>query len=204
MAISSFGNAIVVWSGNGPGDSSGVMAQFYKVNAGSGLSNMKAGVPHGFGPDGCGHDHDHDDDHDNDHDHLLHNDSDEGYSEGPAFDVFSRAEMLGDARLSFLLSNILADSFLGFNQSHGADPEENRPVDSTAMVALLDSYFAGDLEEGDRSLAIHLGEKLDKSSAMSQDAFFAWLNDNGYRYLVHALVPSSGKVREVSSSYQSQ
>ena len=53
VAIAASGHAMVVWSGQGA-DDSGVFAKVYRVNAGNGLSNLEAGVPHGYGPDGCG------------------------------------------------------------------------------------------------------------------------------------------------------
>jgi hypothetical protein len=54
VAIASTGHAMVVWSGNGASDSDGVFAKLFKINAGNGLSNLEAGQPHGYGPDGCG------------------------------------------------------------------------------------------------------------------------------------------------------
>jgi hypothetical protein len=54
VAIASTGHAMVVWSGNGASDSDGVFAKLFRINAGNGLSNLEAGQPHGYGPDGCG------------------------------------------------------------------------------------------------------------------------------------------------------
>ncbi|MCI0458707.1 MAG: hypothetical protein L0Z62_17250, partial [Gemmataceae bacterium] len=58
IAINDVGNAVVVWSGNGPGDSAGIFAQRYLVNSSNGLSNLNAEAdPYGeFHHDhgGCG------------------------------------------------------------------------------------------------------------------------------------------------------
>jgi hypothetical protein len=53
-AMNENGQAVLTWFGQGSGDVDGVYYQRYRINASNGLSNMEAGVPHGYGEDGCG------------------------------------------------------------------------------------------------------------------------------------------------------
>ncbi len=62
LALNAAGRMVVVWSGNGPGDTDGVFAQQYLVNAGSGLSSMEAEA-HEYGEIEYDHEHDSDGSH---------------------------------------------------------------------------------------------------------------------------------------------
>lgn len=113
IALNEAGNAVVVWDGKGPADTTGIVGQRYNINAASGMHNMEGAD--GYGPVGTPHDHDH---HDHDHHGHDHHGHDHAHGHGHSIDD-NLCEPCSCASCTAAIANFV---------DHG------RSVDSTAQL----------------------------------------------------------------------